>query len=45
MLTYLRLITATINDPLMAAVNAYTVKGLATGTGSATVVNTTTTVK
>lgn len=44
-LTYIRLITATVNDPLMAAVNAYTVKGLATGTGSATVVNTTTTVK
>jgi polysaccharide export outer membrane protein len=39
------LITATVNDPLMAAVNAYTVKGLATGTSSATVVNTTTTVK
>ena len=30
---------------MMAAVNAYTVKGLATGTASATVVNTTTTVK
>jgi len=45
LLTYLRLITATVNDPLMAAVNAYTVKGLATGTLSATVVNTTTTVK
>jgi polysaccharide biosynthesis/export protein len=45
LLTYLRLITATVNDPLMAAVNAYTVKGLATGTSSATVVNTTTTVR
>ena len=44
-LTYVRLITATVNDPLMAAVNAYTVKGLATGTGSATVVNTTSTVR
>jgi polysaccharide biosynthesis/export protein len=44
-LTYIRLITATVNDPLMAAVNAYTVKGLATGTGSATVVNTTSSVK
>ncbi len=44
-LTYMRLITATVNDPLMAAVNAYTVKGLATGTGSATVVNTTSSVK
>ncbi len=30
-LTYLRLITATVNDPLMAAVNAYTVKALAAG--------------
>ncbi|MCW5701678.1 MAG: polysaccharide export protein [Bradyrhizobium sp.] len=45
LLTYLRLITATVNDPLMAAVNAYTVKGLATGTSAATVVNTTSTVK
>jgi polysaccharide biosynthesis/export protein len=45
LLTYLRLITATVNDPLMAAVNAYTVKGLATGTGAATVVNTTSSVK
>jgi polysaccharide export outer membrane protein len=45
LLTYLRLITATVNDPLMAAVNAYTVKGLATGTASATVVNTTSSVK
>jgi polysaccharide biosynthesis/export protein len=34
-----------VNDPLMAAVNAYTVKGLATGTASATVVNTTSSVK
>jgi polysaccharide export outer membrane protein len=31
LLTYLRLITATVNDPLMAAVNAYTVKNLAAG--------------
>ena len=45
LLTYLRLITATVNDPLMATVNAYTVKGLATGTGGATVVNTTSSVK
>jgi polysaccharide biosynthesis/export protein len=45
LLTYLRLITATVNDPLMAAVNAYTVKGLATGTGSATVINTTSSLK
>lgn len=44
-LTYIRLITATVNDPLMFAVNAYTVKGLVTGTGSATVINTTSTVK
>ena len=41
LMTYLRLITATVNDPLMAAVNAYTVKGLATGTSTATVINTT----
>ena len=45
LLTYLRLITATVNDPLMAAVNAYTVKGLATGLGGTTVVNTTSSVK
>jgi polysaccharide biosynthesis/export protein len=44
-LTYVRLMTATVNDPLMAAVNAYTVKGLAMGTGSTTVVNTTSSVK
>lgn len=31
LLTYLRLVTATVNDPLMAAVNAYTVKNLASG--------------
>ena len=45
LMTYLRLITATVNDPLMAAVNAYTVKGLATGASSATVVNTTSSLK
>ena len=39
LLTYLRLITATVNDPLLAAVNGYTVKGLATGTLNSTVVN------
>jgi polysaccharide export outer membrane protein len=44
-LTYVRLMTATVNDPLMAAVNAYTVKGLAMGTSSTTVVNTTSSVK
>jgi polysaccharide export outer membrane protein len=31
LLTYLRQITATVNDPLMAAVNAYTIKNLASG--------------
>jgi polysaccharide export outer membrane protein len=45
LMTYLRLITATVNDPLMAAVNAYTVKGLATGVGNTTVVNTTSSLK
>jgi polysaccharide export outer membrane protein len=40
-LTYLRLITATVNDPLMAAVNAYTVKALATGANVSTTVTTT----
>jgi polysaccharide export outer membrane protein len=41
LMTYLRLITATVNDPLMAAVNAYTVKGLATGTSTGAIINTT----
>lgn len=45
LLTYLRLITATVNDPLMAAVNGYTVKGLANGALGATVVNTTSSVR
>ncbi len=40
-LTYLRLITATVNDPLMAAVNAYTLKALASGSGAATIATTT----
>lgn len=40
-LTYLRLITATVNDPLMAAVNTYTLKALANGTGNATIATTT----
>jgi polysaccharide export outer membrane protein len=35
-LTYLRLLTATVNDPLMAAVNAYTLRGIAGGTINAT---------
>ena len=38
LLTYLRLITATVNDPLMAAVNAYTVKNLASGAGANTAI-------
>ncbi|MGE0039389.1 MAG: hypothetical protein AB7S93_27675 [Xanthobacteraceae bacterium] len=37
-LTYLRLITATVNDPLMAAVNAYTVKNLASGAAANTAI-------
>jgi polysaccharide biosynthesis/export protein len=41
-LTYLRLLTATVNDPLMAAVNAYTLKGLAAGQVN-TVISTTAT--
>lgn len=45
LLTYLRLITATVNDPLMAAVNAYTIKGLASGALGTTVVNTTSSVR
>ena len=46
LMTYLRLITATVNDPLMAAVNAYTIKGLATGgTVGTTIVNTTSSVR
>jgi len=41
-LLYLRMIIGTINDPLLAAVNAYTLKGLvAGGAGNATVVSTT----
>ena len=39
----LRLITATVNDPLMAAVNAYTVKALAAGgTANTTIVTSST---
>lgn len=38
LLTYLRLITATVNDPLMAAVNAYTVKNLASGAAANTAI-------
>lgn len=38
LMTYLRLITATVNDPLQAAVNGYTLKGLATGSIVNTVV-------
>ncbi len=39
-LTYLRLLTATVNDPLMAAVNAYTLKGLAAGGTANTAITT-----
>ena len=45
LMTYLRLITATVNDPLMAAVNAYTVKGLATGASTGAIINTTSSLK
>lgn len=45
LMTYLRLITATVNDPLMVAVNAYTVKGLVTGTSTGAIINTTTSLK
>jgi polysaccharide export outer membrane protein len=38
LLTYLRQITATVNDPLMAAVNAYTVKNLAAGAAANTAI-------
>ncbi len=38
LLTYLRLITATVNDPLLAAVNAYTVKNLASGVTTGTAI-------
>lgn len=37
-LTYLRLLTATVNDPLMAAVNAYTIKSLASGAAANTAI-------
>ncbi len=39
-LTYLRLITATVNDPLMAGVNAYTLKSLAAGATANTAITT-----
>jgi polysaccharide export outer membrane protein len=41
LLTYIRLISATVNDPIVMAINAYTVKSLATG--SASIVTTTNT--
>jgi len=40
-LLYLRLISATVNDPIVTAVNAYTVKNLAQGVGNVAVVTTT----
>jgi polysaccharide biosynthesis/export protein len=33
-LTYIRLITATVNDPIVAATNAFILKGLATGSST-----------
>jgi polysaccharide biosynthesis/export protein len=41
-LTYLRLISATVNDPIVTAINAYSVKNLAQGVGNVSVVTTTT---
>jgi polysaccharide export outer membrane protein len=41
-LTYLRLITATVNDPLIAAINAYSLKNLASGSGNAIITTTNT---
>ena len=40
-LTYIRLISATVNDPIVTAINAYTVKNLAQGVGNVAVVTTT----
>jgi polysaccharide export outer membrane protein len=40
-LNYIRLISATVNDPLVSAINAYTVKNLAQGVGNVSVVTTT----
>jgi polysaccharide export outer membrane protein len=40
-LTYIRLISATVNDPIITAINAYTVKNLAQGVGNVAVVTTT----
>lgn len=37
-LTYLRLLIGTVNDPLVAAINVYTLKGLAAGSGNVTAV-------
>jgi polysaccharide biosynthesis/export protein len=45
LMTFLRLITATVNDPMLAAVNAYTVKGLATGSSTGAIINTTSSLK
>jgi polysaccharide export outer membrane protein len=38
LMAYLRQITATVNDPLMAAVNAYTIKNLASGAAATTAI-------
>jgi polysaccharide biosynthesis/export protein len=40
-LSYIRLISATVNDPIVSAINAYTVKNLAQGVGNVSVVTTT----
>jgi polysaccharide export outer membrane protein len=42
-MTYLQLIIGTVNDPILTAINAYTLKGLATGTlNGSTIVGTAT---
>jgi polysaccharide biosynthesis/export protein len=40
-LDFVRLITATVDDPIVAAQNAYTLKNLASGVGSAATFNVT----
>jgi polysaccharide export outer membrane protein len=40
-MTYVRLLVATVNDPIVAAINAYTLKNIVQGTAAAaTIVNT-----
>ena len=37
-MTYVRLVVATVDDPIVAAISAYTVKGLVQGTAAANTV-------